>query len=331
MVINDPFELLEKLVPSGDRVFLSHNDLRGDYGDHSIFRMAYLTLARKFKAIITEGNVKSIDIGYGKGTVSIDKEYLHSIFDLDELPESGTFECFKSLVQERLHEKDFPQVDLYVGRGGGYLFDAYDWISLHRFAEMLHYLNRGIPVGLFPSTIYYNNKKLLNIFVEIAKQCQFIIAREPDTYTWLKSVCGLQDNVHISWDLSLLETPKKAGKEGKIGVILTTDKVQTKDFENFLEKNPNLLFFSTSPKKDERRLRYSSVETGGEYRYVLGVDHLLTTISCCDIVISDRFHGVVFSLLEEVPIVPLKDRMARSKSFLDMSRFYKPLVPLENR
>lgn len=332
MNIHDPYELLQTLIPEGNKVFFSHNDLRGDYGDHSIFRMAYQLLSRRFKNIFVEGNVKSIDLGYNKGPISLDKEYLHSLFDLEEMPESKTFDTFEALVRERLKDSDFPQdVDMYVGRGGGYLFDSYDWISLHRMAEMLYYINKGVPVGLLPSTIYFADKKLLNLFLGVAKKCKFIVAREPITYSWLTEVCGLRDNVYLAWDLSLLETPKEVPKEGKIGVILTTDKVQTKDFEKYIEKNPNLIFFSTSPKKDERRLRYSAVETGGEYRYILGIDHLLSVIGTCDAVITDRYHGIVFSYLESVPVFALKDRLAKSRGFLEMARYYKPLLPLEHR
>lgn len=331
MNIQDPFDLIQTLLPDGKKVFLSHNDLRSDYGDHSIFRIAYIILAGKYSTVITEGNVKKFDIGYGKDSVNIDREYLHSVFDLDEIPDSESFEYFENIVNERLPSLDLPDVDLYVGRGGGYFFDNYDWISLHRLAEMLYYANKGVPVGLFPSTVFFNNKKLLNIFKGVAKKCKFIIAREPITYSWLANYCDLKDNIHLSWDLGLLETPKESEKTGKIGVILTTDKIQTKSFEQFIERNNNLLFFSTAPKKDERRLRYSTVETGGEYKYILSLDDLLLTINSCSAVVSDRYHGVVFSYLQNTPVFPLKERLAKTRGFLEMVKFYKPLTPLEKR
>jgi len=332
MQIVDPYDFVNQHVQGGNVCFLGHGDLRNDYIDQISYRIAYLMLSRKFKKIVTEGNVKRFRVGGTVGVINIDKEYLHSIISLEDIPEGDSYDYFKKLVADRLKNVLDTDVDCFISVGGGVFHDSYDSIALHRLAEMQFYLDKNVPVGVFPISAYFSNKKLLTIFTNVIRQCKFVMVRDAFTYKWLLSI-GV-DNVVLSWDLPLLETPHKPLQEysGRIGVILTIDRISSKGFENLLEKNnKKMMFFSTSPRKDERRLRYAASECGGEHVYASSPDHLMDLISSCSAIVSDKYGGIILSVLHGIPVIPLCGKDHSSRGFLEMLSEFNFLSPLEIR
>lgn len=326
--IRDPYDIL-KSIPEYKSIFLSHGDLRGDYGDQIVFSVAYRLLKCKTENIITSGNVKNFDLGTNS-IIPVDQEYLHGILSLEDIPEYKAYESFRNLVHTRLSDVGLPKVDAYFGRGGSYFYDTNDWLTLHRLAEMLYYAESGIPVYMFPFSAFYKNAKLLDIFVNVARQCKLLMIRDPMTYKWMESL-GFKDNIVQSYDLIFLENPAVVESKSNIGIVLTSDLYTTKNFENYLETDVDIVVFSTSPKRDEKRSRYIATQTRGVYRYVNSISDLLSTVASCSTIVTDKYYGLALAMLHDIPCVCLKSRSQMMGGLLTMKKELPKFVSLNKK
>lgn len=222
-------------------------------------------------------------------------------------------DCFFEIGQDQLLRKwkslrnAITEDDVICLSGGGNMGDLYPRFEAIRRKILKNYPNNRIII--FPQTIDYSKdnygqKELLRS-VDIYNKHQNILlcAREQKSYSimreYYQNVCLVPDIVfYLYGKLDL----KKCKKKNEIGLCFRNDKEsivsdETKQmmFQKFLNAGYNIVELDTMVPQ--------SIQINDEKSRRLQVVSKITEFQECDCIITDRLHGMIFSILADTPCI----------------------------
>ena len=206
--------------------------------------------------------------------------------------------------------------DMFFVTGGGNMGNIY------RADEVLkRFVIKNFPnnlVVIFPQTIYYTKDKKGTRDLIRAKKIYnkhnhlIICAREKVSYEFLeKNFCA---NVYLCPDIvfSMLNIPENTQKDSVVGVCLRKDfesllsNNQREDLKSIIEKEFSIEEFNTC--------HHSSIlQPNREKEFY----KLLDKISRYELVVTDRLHAVIFSVISNTPCIAISPKSAKISSTFD--------------
>lgn len=225
-----------------------------------------------------------------------ERAFLKSLFpkrDIFEIPTDIFFDREKYLV------RNTPKDALIIITGGGWMGDLWPDDEYRMQKIIADYKDRKIVI--FPQTIYYSSevdKKVENDAKRVYSECDDLsmLLRERKSYDYARQAFGkLVNHIFLVPDMGLyrFHHTYEDRKIDKIGVCLREDREKEFDFDfkerikETLQSNGYKVFnFSTMSNYDVPKwLR--------KFRIM----NLIREINSYDCVITDRLHGMVFSVI----------------------------------
>lgn len=210
--------------------------------------------------------------------------------------------------QEKI-EKIVNSKDIIYLVGGGNFGNLYSWEEIQRRDILKRFLNNKIII--MPQSLSYTDdtqgKKELDITKNIAKEHKklTIIARDEKSYAFAKENFSY-NNIIMAPDsvLYMEDYYLEKMKQNRRDVIFTIRKdkekilsdKKIKEIQQILDKN-NILY-----KVDDTTVSYGVNRKTRDYE----VENILRKISGAKLNITDRFHGVIFSVITNTPVIVFK-------------------------
>ena len=215
-------------------------------------------------------------------------------------------------------KKHIKKDDLIFLTGGGNMGDLYPRYEAIR-RKVIKNFNKN-KIIIFPQTIYYSkdkygtrdeirSKKVYNSHNDL-----LVYAREKESYNTMKN---LYDNVLLEYDSSLYLKDriklKKYKKVDSIGLCLREDKesILNKDYKNLiikqLENNKIKLLTTMSSVKEITSLNRKNI-----------LLEKLKEFKECSVIITDRLHGMIFSIICDVPCILIDNKTHKNSNIFDL-------------
>lgn len=214
------------------------------------------------------------------------------------------YERYKKLIKKLINKEDI----IYL-HGGGNLGNLYKEIEIQRREIIKTYITNKIII--LPQSIFFTNDKfgekerrVTQVIYNKHKDLH-IIARDEKSYKIAKEIFK-NNKVYFTPDIVLFleDIYSNKTKNERKGVIFTLrqdkEKVLSNEKEEKIVKilNKNNIEY----KQDDTTVNYSINKETRKYE----VEHILAKISSAKINITDRFHGVIFSILTSTPVIVFK-------------------------
>lgn len=271
---------------------------------------------RKILYLMTPSHTNIGDSAIALGTYEIFKKTYPNV----EVIEFSELECLKKL---KFIKKIVSKNDLIFLHGGGNLGDWYITWELIREKTIKSLKNNSIIV--LPQTISFANKKNTNWILTRAKKVyslesiKMFFARGSKSYYFAKNVFDVR-TLKLSPDTALciprMEKEETVAK--KIGICfrndiekMTNEELTDETIRAVLSIGYNYVFTDTMNDKPIDSSSRSAV-----------VYNKIMEFSKYDLVVTDRYHGVIFSYLAHVPCLALP---SKDKKVSDAIPFFKDL------
>ena len=278
--------------------------------------IAKLKNKKKILYLMTPSHTNIGDSAITIGTYEILKKSFPDI----EVLEFYEIECLKKLSYiKRIVNKN----DLVFLHGGGNLGDWY--IRWELIRQKIIKALKGNSIIVLPQTISFENRKKTNWLLKRAKKTysqesiKMFFARGSKSYDFAKDVLGVK-TLKLTPDTALC-IPRIGRNESfkkKIGICLRNDieKINNEELTGEILRTAssigyNYVFTDTMNDKPIDSLNRLPV-----------VYNKIIEFSNYDLVITDRYHGVIFSYLAHVPCLALP---SKDKKVSDAIRFFKDL------
>lgn len=187
--------------------------------------------------------------------------------------------------------------------GGGWMGDV--WPIEERTLENMAFDFKNNPTLVFPQTIFYLNPEIQNKVSKRAEKifnrCKKLVICVRDQYSYNYGSEHYNNELILCPDIALYYQKKlsvRLNAKKKIGICFREDreKVDHATFDDIKKKfeDDNVEFIKLST------ISKSSVS----YRErTLKIDHLIEEFHNCDLVITDRLHGMIYAFLASSPCI----------------------------
>lgn len=214
------------------------------------------------------------------------------------------YERYKKLIKKLINKEDI----IYL-HGGGNLGNLYKEIEIQRREIIKTYINNKIVI--LPQSIFFTDDKFGEKERKVTQTIYnkhkdlHIIARDEKSYKIAKEMFK-NNNVYCTPDIVLFLEDMNLNKTNieRNGVIFTLRQDKEKVLSN--EKKEKIVKIlnknNIEYKQDDTTVNYSINKETRKYE----VEHILAKISSAKINITDRFHGVIFSILTSTPVIVFK-------------------------
>ena len=233
----------------------------------------------------------------------------------------------------RYLKKNINQNDIICLSGGGNMGNLYPKYEAIRRKVIKNFKNSKIVI--FPQTIDYENDKYGNrelkrsIKVYNANPNLIVCAREKKSYNIMKN---LYNNVILVSDIVFylygkLNIKVLTENNRKIGICLREDKesiFNEEERNNLIEeikKSNDIVYLSTMSD-----IKYINKENREEV-----LIKKLKEFKACDLIITDRLHGMIFSILCDIPCIAFDNSNKKVSGVLDMVSKYNVNVQKLNK
>lgn len=251
-------------------------------------------------------------------------------------PEAEIIEVEGFMVKYYINfiNKNIKPQDIVVHIGGGNFGDLYMSIEENRINIIKKLKNHKIVI--FPQTIYYTDsdfgKNRLSMMQKAIEENPniLIVAREQVSYEYSKRMFNC--NVILIPDIVLFLD--KRGNEKRDGILLCMRDDQEKRNDLVSEIKKNL---------ESYRLSYTQTDTIGDKSFT--IEERERILFCkweqfqkSEIVITDRLHGLIFSLITGTPCIVFPNNNFKIRSFyntwlknIDYVEYVETLSQMEDK
>lgn len=246
---------------------------------------------------------------------------------------------FKEYEYIEISEKEFLRNFLYLKKninkddiicmnGGGNMGNLYPKYEAIRRKVIRNFKNNRIII--FPQTIDYEKDKYgvreqqRSVKIYNSNSNLIICAREKKSYNLMKEIYNnvilISDIVFYLYGKITIEEPIKY--KNKIGICLRKDKEsiftdeERKKIENQLKNSNEIIYLSTMS---------NSSYIDKKNREII-LKEKLAEFKKCDFIVTDRLHGMIFSILCDVPCIVFDNSNKKVSGVLEMINKYSPNV-----
>lgn len=222
----------------------------------------------------------------------------YQLFEIPSIVGKDCADIYK-LINQNLSKSDFIIIQ-----------SGYCTTDLHGIDEVVHrnickYIKK-VPIVFFPQTINFKDNKELKISSSIYNQNKNILflARDNISYSTLKNMIDDHSQIDVFPDVvtNLIGKLKFANKRKNILFCIRNDGEglykynEIKELMNQVKNKYSVEVDFTDTTINKRNNNY----------YRDDVFHYFDIFSRYDLIITDRFHGTIFSLIASTPVIVLK-------------------------
>lgn len=264
---------------------------------------------------------------YGDQAITFaEKEYLKCKYNNSEIITIYEPDCLKALESGSFC---FSEDDVFFFQGGGNFGSLYPETEICR--QRLITLLGDQNITLFPQSVYFDSSafsmELLKKSVEVYSRNNIkLIAREQQSYSFFKehypkATCALSFDMVIAMK-SCFDITKGRKRSGII-LSLRNDK-EKYITPNMSELNSCLTKYGRVSYVD-MFVKDAIISESEQYRFV---HKMLDIISSSELVITDRLHGMIFSLITKTPCIVFDNIYNKNFSVLEMIEPINYITPL---
>lgn len=222
-----------------------------------------------------------------------------------------------------------------VDQYDGFLVGGGDLINPMRVSELywrLEFLSK--PVFVYGIGVPNQRGQRANVIEHYRKffehdNCKIIVARDPESYTWLKKTFNIDEKLHWYPDpVCALAKPSPIEDEKKVlGVVMrehrsldqNMDHVRSmidraKDYGYHIR---HIVLANQELGEGDRRRAELIAEEGEEVVHSNDLDEMCQQISACSLLATIKFHGLVVATMYGVPAIAMSVT-PKNKNFLRM-------------
>jgi polysaccharide pyruvyl transferase WcaK-like protein len=254
----------------------------------------------------------------------------------------GPWEFLKPCLFRRIYSKNFfdkvKDVDIILYDFGGCPTDRHKSYFTMRLFEIYSAVKEGKKVFVINYTYDIKDDFLNKIAAEVLIKANAHIIREPLSKERLLNLGIKENKISICLDTSFCISNysdkrcasiiQKLGLEkGGVGLIVRGDrKVGLKSVAKLvssIEKkyNKNIYFIYTCEALDEKIYRGLSKLCNIKALKISEVDEAIVIIKNMDLIISDRYHGAIFSIMASTPVLPIAANTIKMEGLFSLFKY----------
>lgn len=266
---------------------------------------------------------------------------------LDRWSRLHTGQGFISAIETRLFRsyhvdrliKQLVKSDLVIFNGGELLADHLEFYLPGRLFELYLAKKLGCKLVAVNYSVALNIAENIAMAAPILASVDYHLVREPFSQYLLESYGVPSDSIGITYDAAFavpdIEVQKQETTIDAIGIMIRGDRPIDFDAWAILIKNiqdqygVDVYYLQTCRKYDQvvRRELEKRCQLAGDSCFQ-DYPQLINTITQMRLLITDRYYGMIFSVLAGTPFVPVQSTTHKMMGFLKLHKYELDLLPI---
>ncbi len=254
----------------------------------------------------------------------------------------GAWDTVAPFLFRKLYSKSFmdkvDEADVILYNGRGIFADVHKFYLPMRLFEIYLALKRGKEVILVEHSFDIKDKFLIKMVLAAFKDVSLQLVRESSSRKNLLRV-GLKKNTLVTCPDSALSVAIRSDRgysklakkfdiiKGSIGLVIRGDReVDINNLSKFVKLlkerfNKKIYFIFTCKSFDKKVYDKLSKKVSLGFLDPVGHDETIAVMKKMDLVVSDRYHGTIFSILANTPILPLSANTVKMEGLFRLFKY----------